>query len=630
MRPAAAFRPHLAALSLRHRMSLAMAGFIAVILGLSLVMARQVLTRSAEQAAYGRLARVAREVASTAEASAAGRIRNMQQAAASPALHALLDQPTFDSAAAAAAAAELTAMMLAGRPGYGAELWKGDTRVFVFSPSSGGDPPLIGVPDPVHGRLHAVDDGIASWTVVPVTTAAGRRGWLASEMRIGGPEGAIRSLSELTGEEVLLFLRSSDASVWTEVPGRVLDVPPVPVAGPEPAYRTAAEGIALAAEYPIAGTPWVVTALTPLSAVRGHVHGTLWRLGAASLLLLGLGSLFAWAFGRGLARPLVSLARAAEAMTTGDYTQRVHVAGEDEVGRLAASFNHMAGQLETSRQELMQRVQEAQVAREEAERLRSVAEYAREHAEQASRAKSDFLAVVSHELRTPLNAIGGYTQLLELGVHGALRDEQRNALRRVSSNQAQLVRLIDDILSYAHLEAGRTTFDLEDVPLAQVVARIEPSIEPQIRAGRLTYLQPDVEPWLTVRGDRTRVQQILLNLLANAVKFTPAGGTVQVTCDADPDTVRIHVRDTGVGIAPERTLVIFEPFVQVDRTHNRPADGVGLGLSISRELARGMGGDVTVMSVPGSGSVFTLSLPRGTHVGQPLRSGSHDVRRTEH
>ncbi len=132
---------------------------------------------------------------------------------------------------------------------------------------------------------------------------------------------------------------------------------------------------------------------------------------------------------------------------------------------------------------------------------------------------------------------------------------------------------------------------------------------PQVRARGLTYVLSAFAPHLAVRADREKLQQVLVNLLSNAVKFTDAGGELRVGCVENEGTVAISVTDTGVGIAPEQLKAIFEPFVQVDEL-TRPHDGVGLGLAISRELARGMGGDLTVASTPGLGSVFTVTLPR--------------------
>jgi len=232
-------------------------------------------------------------------------------------------------------------------------------------------------------------------------------------------------------------------------------------------------------------------------------------------------------------------------------------------------------------------------------------------AEEANRAKSTFLATMSHELRTPLNAIGGYVQLLELGIQGPITDAQADALARVARAQRHLLRLINDVLNLARIEAGRVDYNLAPCNLREMADAVLPMVEPQLQSRRVRY-SVDLAPELTAYADREKVQQILLNLLSNATKFTPADGSVTVTGLADGERgerVRVVVRDTGVGIPAERLTHVFEPFVQVDDSHARRSEGTGLGLAISRDLACGMGGDLTAESEVGVGSTFTLTLP---------------------
>jgi PAS domain S-box-containing protein len=241
---------------------------------------------------------------------------------------------------------------------------------------------------------------------------------------------------------------------------------------------------------------------------------------------------------------------------------------------------------------------------EELERQRAIAD-------DANRAKSAFLAMMSHELRTPLNAIGGYAQLLELGIHGPITEAQREALDRIVRSQRLLLRLVNDVLNLARIEAGRVDYRFDDLVLANVVAAVMPMIEPQLGAKQIAC-EIEIASDRMVRADREKLEQIVLNLLTNAVKFTPAGGRVTIGAESrreDPDWVHLRVRDTGIGIASEMQTKIFEPFVQVDTGHVRRSEGTGLGLTISRDLARGMGGDLTVESTPGVGTAFTLSLP---------------------
>ncbi|HEY8176086.1 MAG TPA: ATP-binding protein [Gemmatimonadaceae bacterium] len=229
---------------------------------------------------------------------------------------------------------------------------------------------------------------------------------------------------------------------------------------------------------------------------------------------------------------------------------------------------------------------------------------------EANRAKSVFLAMMSHELRTPLNAIAGYTDLLDAGIHGEMTPAQQDAVQRIQTNQRHLLRLIDDVLDFAKLEAGHLQFDIANIPVQETLDGTRVLIEPQLRSKDIDFEYRTGDTAVTCLADRAKMQQVLANLLSNAWKFTPPGGTVAVGWEATDDDVRVHVRDTGPGI-PERNLeTIFEPFVQLHTGFRRKVEGTGLGLSISRELARGMGGEVRASSAVGEGSTFTLILPR--------------------
>ena len=240
-------------------------------------------------------------------------------------------------------------------------------------------------------------------------------------------------------------------------------------------------------------------------------------------------------------------------------------------------------------------------------------EAARTTAEDANRAKSEFLAAMSHELRTPLNAIAGHAQLVEMGVHGPVTAEQRDALGRIRRSEQHLLALINDVLNFAKVEAGRVQYDLEPVTLQEVAADVVSMIEPQVAAKGLVC-EVRVAPDTVVRADREKLRQILLNLLSNAVKFTEAGGRLTVDSGngrrTPADVIRLRVTDTGIGIPRDKQDSIFDPFVQVHRNLTLGNSGTGLGLAISRDLARGMGGDLRVRSVEGKGSTFTLTLPR--------------------
>ncbi|MEP7381925.1 MAG: chemotaxis protein CheB [Gemmatimonadota bacterium] len=248
-------------------------------------------------------------------------------------------------------------------------------------------------------------------------------------------------------------------------------------------------------------------------------------------------------------------------------------------------------------------------ARRIAEAATIVAQAAQVVAEKANRAKADFLANMSHDLRTPLNAIDGYTELMELGLRGPVTEAQLLDLSRIKRSSRHLLALINDILNFAKVEAVSVTFALADVRVDLLVSAVLDLVDPQLAARSLHVERGTLDG--TVRADPERLHQILVNLLTNAIKFTPPSGSINVSSVVAPDAIRIEVTDTGPGIPALQFDHIFEPFVQLDRGYTTPApDGVGLGLAISRGLARAMHGDLTVASEVGDGSTFVLTLPR--------------------
>jgi len=261
-----------------------------------------------------------------------------------------------------------------------------------------------------------------------------------------------------------------------------------------------------------------------------------------------------------------------------------------------------------------QMARKAQAAEQEAERARAEAEL-------ANQSKSAFLATMSHELRTPLNAIGGYAQLMEEGISGPLTDQQREYLKRVRLSQLHLEALINDVLNFAKLEAGRLDFEIIEFGLPDGLSSVVALVEPQAREKGIRFDFRGGGQGCAVRADRDKVLQIVLNLVSNAVKFTAEGGSITLdwTCDR---AAHIRVADTGTGIPEDKLAAVFEPFVQVDRNLVGARNGTGLGLTISRDLARRMGGDLTVESRLGAGSTFTLTLPLAS---ASRESGAPDV-----
>ena len=231
-------------------------------------------------------------------------------------------------------------------------------------------------------------------------------------------------------------------------------------------------------------------------------------------------------------------------------------------------------------------------------------------AETANRAKTAFLGAMSHELRTPLNAIGGYIDLLDMGLRGPVTENQHADFARVKTNQQHLALLITEILNFVRVGSGRASYAIGDVKVCQSIQHSIDLIEPLFGQKGLVFEGITGDNSIVARADPERVAQILINLFSNAIKFTPAGGRISAHCGVSGDTVTMRVSDTGIGIAAEKHEAIFEPFIQLRESLSDRESGVGLGLAISRDLARAMNGDLTVESAEGKGARFTLSLPR--------------------
>jgi signal transduction histidine kinase len=236
----------------------------------------------------------------------------------------------------------------------------------------------------------------------------------------------------------------------------------------------------------------------------------------------------------------------------------------------------------------------------------------RRSAEAANRAKTAFLGAMSHELRTPLNAIGGYIELLDMGLRGPVTENQHADYARVKANQQHLSLLITEILNFARVGSGGLAYSVSDFQACDVLKHAIALVEPLIGQRGLAFDGILGDSTIVARADPDKVTQILVNLLSNAIKFTLPGGRISADCRVVGDTVTLHVIDTGIGIPANRHAAIFEPFVQLKEGLANRGSGVGLGLAISRDLARAMKGDLTVESVEGKGSRFTLALPRGS------------------
>jgi signal transduction histidine kinase len=265
-------------------------------------------------------------------------------------------------------------------------------------------------------------------------------------------------------------------------------------------------------------------------------------------------------------------------------------------------------QVKRHSEELREKVREATTElAEQNERLRRQAF----QLEQASAAKSQFLANVSHELRTPLNAILGYTHLLLEGVSGELAPRQNEKLQRVDSNARHLLAIINDLLDIARIESGKMPIQVERFDLRELVDEVMAEVEPLITGTQLAVTHAIAPAVPEVRSDRQKVKQIVLNLLSNALKFTPEGSvSIRLGYLEESEQISIAVADTGIGISEDNQKTIFEAFGQADSSYTKRHSGTGLGLSICRRLATLLGGDISVSSRLGEGSTFSLVFPR--------------------
>jgi signal transduction histidine kinase len=641
-----------------------MTGLLGLMLAIALALTYATLATSAQQTMAERLGSAANQLAVLSERGTINLRTRLRTVSRDTTLRRALlaareggDGATMDPPQQAAVIAAL-ARALTGRPdsATAAELWTADGRRIAHAGAdlrsgvsvrpAGSDLPEQPVPhegltanlasDSVQiGALHAADSGVFFWAVAPIVDQNVRIGYLARRFRMEAATRAEETIRALFGSDISAYYHNADGTVWMPISGGV-GTPPVRRDSLGSGFVVTRPGVGelLAADRRIENTELALALEFPMHAVLAAPRATVFRLGLISLLLTLVGGMAAWAVSRRITRPIVALTDAAESLAQGDYGARVAPTGDDELARLAVSFNRMAEEVGASRHELEMQTEEAIAGAEELESsnrelelARAEAEQARKHAETANRAKSEFLAVMSHELRTPLNAIGGYTELLELELRGPVTDAQRRDLSRIRASQQHLLGLISAVLDLSRIEAGRVSYQLAPIAIDPFLSSLDALVEPQAAAKSLTLDYVPCGPTLAAMVDHEKLRQILLNLVSNAIRYTPPGGRVTLAAEAvDDRRIAIRVVDTGVGIPEDALDQIFEPFVQLDRSLTRVRDGIGLGLSISRDLARGMHGDLTVESEVGGGSSFVLTLPRASIVDVrsiPAPSGEH-------
>ena len=518
-----------------------------------------------------------------------------------------LTTPSPSARRIAAVRARLASLANPANPGDSAlvtELWDVDGRIVARSGDSASH---TNIPSPTAaadrvslGSFYESAGRVYYWSTMPIVHDGKRIGTIAQRRRLNSQPGTEKTLVSYSHPLARILLRNNDGSLWTTLSGEIVKPPTNPdsIRGfptfehPDivPGERAVIYGTASA------GTPWTIALELPFSKLGDAPRDILTRFALMSLVLLLLGAVAMWVISRRITQPLTKMTAAAEAMARGDYSHRVAEVGDYETAQLGSAFNRMAREVEAAKNKLLSAA--------------DAAEKAQVLAEDANAAKANFLAAISHELRTPLNAIAGYVELLEMGLRGPLTDEQRTDLGRIRKSQQYLLGLIEQVLVFTQLDAQKVAVHIQDVSLDEVLHDTETMVKPQILAKGIEYSYEADEPGLHVRADREKMQQIVLNLVTNGAKYTSRGGRVAVSSQPRNGTVHVKVTDTGPGIPDKMLATIFEPFVQLDRRLNQPREGVGLGLTISRDLARAMGGDLVVDSTLGVGSTFTLVLPR--------------------
>jgi len=599
-----------ASLSLERKLPLLISVFLAALaIGLTGAGYHEV-KQASELRGMERLQRLTGQLAELAGASTQQRFLALRRVAADSEVVSYLRGSGTDSAAQRRALAALSGLSISAvDTSIIAEIRSTTEAIRVGTRSEiGGDDnePISGLIETMSrgqvamGDLYFRRDSAYYWVGAPVTESGRILGYVVLRRTFTSGPRTERLIRDLAGNDrVSIYVASDSGTRWAGLSGKAVRAPIVTSqAGDAPnvARYTRDDGERYVAAFArIPQTPFRIISETSYDTLLERPSAFLKRSAMVATAMLLIGMVAAWILSRRITRPLRDLTMAADAISAGDYAHRAPVVGRDETGRLAEAFNTMAEQVQRSHDHLEHQIAESRTL---AARLA-----------EANRAKADFLATMSHELRTPLNAIGGYVDLIELGVRGPVTDEQRRDLERVRYNQRHLLTLIGNILDFTRLDAQKLPIELDDVHVDRVAHDVLTAMAPLLNEKSLRVECVGCDAAVVAHADRARVEQILRNLVSNAVRFTPRGGLITVRVAGQEKQVSVAVSDTGIGIPPGKLIAIFEPFVQVESGLTRTVGGTGLGLTISRALARGMGGDLVAESDGASWATFTLTLP---------------------
>ncbi|HEY3316410.1 MAG TPA: ATP-binding protein [Bacillota bacterium] len=374
---------------------------------------------------------------------------------------------------------------------------------------------------------------------------------------------------------------------------------------------TGAPVLTVALPIRVEGQPSALLFLAPQAPIQETIRAIDRVLLTVAGAVVAIVTVLAFLLSRTLSRPLLNMASVAGDMAGGDFSRRISVHSEDEVGQLGRSLNHLSERLEGSLSALArERDQLTEVLRRE---------------RQLAKAQKDFLADVSHELRTPLSYLQGYSEAILDGLVD--KDEERKFLQIILDESQRLRRLVTDLLDLTVVESGQAPMRPENVPVVGVIREVIIPLDPLAHAGGVSLVEPSlsIEQSPTVWADSDALKRILVNLLDNAIRHSPPGSEVAVAVwpsSDDGGPVSISVTDQGPGLEPEVLSKVWTRFFKVDKSRCRDSSGTGLGLAIVRSLAEAQGGTVSATSRPGRGSTFTVSLPSRPPTTQPSRPPS--------
>ncbi len=593
--------------SIESKLPVLIGGLLLAAVGVFGIVAYRTVSRTAEAAAFERLRSVSRLIAQSSEQQYRGRNAELEAAARDGAVAALVRGRTAARVAAIRPllarlgrdTAQTVAVEVRDRAGHVLAALADRPHLAV---SGEGAPPR---PDTTSvSPLYLHGSSIVYEHSVPVRVGTGVAGFVVLRRRYAAAASALRMFGGLIGEEAVLLVGNQDGGLWTDLQGRIERPPPSPT-GHITYVRDSVRR--LAAWAPVPGTPFAVSIEFPQHVVLGRTRTLFGRFALIAAVVVAAGAVAGWALSRRLTRPLRDLTLAADGIAAGDYARRPVAGGADEIGRLGEAFRLMADHIRGEHQRL-----EEQVARRTRE-LESVMRRLQEAQEELVR--KERLAIlgqlssgVGHELRNPLGVMTNAVYFLEATQEDAApKVKEYLGILRAQIRLSE--KIVSDLLDFARVKPPQRSLVQLDALVEQQLGRV--SVPSRIRVER------DFPPSLpAVHVDSVQVGQVVLNLVVNAVQaMTEPGGVLILAARAREGHVQMEVRDTGPGIAPENLALIFEPLFTTK------ARGIGLGLAVSRALARANGGDITVNSEPGRGAAFTLDLPAASEAGVLAASG---------